>query len=241
MSYHPIRTQTQIKTTISQRKRLSRFIKTPRGRLWPPQIYASLSPGCGPCGLCEGPRLSLGQGQRPTLSYILLTSLFLCFPCSLFFTALPTKAPAHFICAGCSKGSVTAFYGVQGYLGSVAPGSTAGALRARSLPDPVNEAKFKHAGALQCLGHLPPRPSQHQGEGQRGHGDPFCLGLQRRAARLPLCPQGLPYCFLPSSGKNTLQEVPRRMITCYANREFHIEVLTRVCVFYCCYSKLSQV
>lgn len=222
------------------------------------------SHSCGPWGLWEAQRHSHHQGQHPTHSYILLTSLFLgslCFLLSIglpntgicipqqttfafvftvaFYTVLgkiisvvlafKTKGkgrgsgwyqehltlsfpsvpwskslsrtrlglsppfiemnthadPTHI--TGCIKGSVTAFYCVLGYMGSLTLGSTAVAFWARNLPDTFNEVKFKHAGVLQCLGHILPCLSQHHG----GHGDLFHLGLQCRTTRLNLCPQVL--------------------------------------------------
>ena len=52
---------------------------------------------------------------------------------------------------------------------------------------------LQHAGAPQCLGHLPPRLPQHQGQGHGGCGDHLHLGLQCWAPRLHLCPKVLYY------------------------------------------------
>ena len=41
-------------------------------------------------------------------------------------------------------------------MGSLALGSTAVDSPVRNLPDTLGEAKFRHAGVLQCLGHLLP-------------------------------------------------------------------------------------
>ena len=102
---------------------------------------------------------------------------------SPFFTEMNTHSESTHIIDGCTKGSVTAFYRVLECMGSLALGSTAVDSPVRNLPDTFCEAKFRHAGVLQYLGHLLPCLSQHHGD----HADLFLLGLQCRTTRLHLC------------------------------------------------------
>ena len=90
-----------------------------------------------------------------------------------FFTLLPFPKPW----------TPHVFHCVLECMGSLALGSTAVDSPVRNLPDTFGEAKFKHAGVLQCLSHLLPCLSQHHSD----HADLFLLGLQCRTTRLHLC------------------------------------------------------
>ncbi|XP_036031819.1 vomeronasal type-2 receptor 116-like isoform X2 [Onychomys torridus] len=82
-------------------------------------------------------------------TYIIPTcTVFQIILCAIWLGASPPSVDtdAHsehgHIIIVCNKGSVTAFYSVLGYLGSLALGSFTMAFLARNLPDTFNEAKF---------------------------------------------------------------------------------------------------
>ncbi|XP_020757543.2 vomeronasal type-2 receptor 116-like [Odocoileus virginianus] len=74
------------------------------------------------------------------------------------FLEMDTHSDPKELTVMCNKGSVTAFYCVLGYPGSLALGTSSLAFLAGNLPDTFNEAKFLTFSmlVLQDLGHLSP-------------------------------------------------------------------------------------
>ena len=110
------------------------------------------------------------------------------------FLEMDTHSEPKQLLIVCNKGSVTVFYCVLGYLGSLALGTLSLAFLARNLPDTFSETKFLAFRMLVfCSVWVTFLPVSHQGQGHGGCGDLLHLGLQCWASRLYLCPKVLHY------------------------------------------------
>ncbi|CAI9170264.1 unnamed protein product [Rangifer tarandus platyrhynchus] len=112
------------------------------------------------------------------------------------FLEMDTHSDPKELTIMCNKGSVTAFYCVLGYPGSLALGTLSLAFLAGNLPDTFNEAKFLTFTMLvfcRIWVTFLPVYHKHQGQGHGGCGDLLHLGLQCWASKLYLCPKVLHY------------------------------------------------
>ena len=140
---------------------LTLYQSSPHSHLHPPtdHIWSCVHCGCGHCfGQNRPCDLGIqGQETRKNHEAIALNRTCYVFPmysmiqviiCGVWLGASPpflemdTHSEPKELLIVCNKGSVTAFYCVLGYLGSLALGTFSLAFLGRNLPDAFSEAKF---------------------------------------------------------------------------------------------------